>query len=129
MKFLTLAALVGLLAACNAGATTPSAQTLPTQTASTAAVASPPASTATTSCADAFASVDLGAIKSSGDLTSLSDELDSTISACSSVNEWTTALQTAVPNVSIIGALDMLQARCAASPDLAKTSLCTQVHL
>jgi len=127
MKLIAAAALVGLLAACNAGATTPSEQPLPTATQSTAAMTTPSSSAAAMSCTDAFAGTDLSSVNATTDLTTLADQLDATVARCASINDWTAALQTAAPNVSITSALAFLQAQCAANADLSSTPVCVQV--
>jgi len=128
MRFLTLAALVGLLTACNAGATTPSEQPLPTQAASTVPVmsASASASAAGMSCDDAFAAIDLGSATSSDDLTSMKDQVDTTIAACPSINDWTAALAKVAPDLPITDALAFLQQECT-DPAVSSSALCVQV--
>jgi hypothetical protein len=128
MRFLTLAALVGLLAACNAGATTPSEQPLPTQAASTEPMTSPSASAsaAAMSCDDAFASVDLSGVTTADDLTAAKAQLDTTIAACPSINDWTAALTKVAPDVPITAALAFLQEECN-DPAVSDTALCVQV--
>jgi hypothetical protein len=126
MRFLTLAALLGLLTACNAGATTPSQQALPTQSASTVPVMSASASAAGASCDDAFANVDLSSVASGGDLATVKDQLDTTINACPSVNDWTAALQKAAPKIPITDALAFLAEECN-DPAVSASALCIQV--
>jgi hypothetical protein len=126
MRFLTLVALVGLLAACNAGATTPSAQPLPTQAASTVPVTSPSASAAAMSCDEAFVSVDLSGVTTADDLTAAKDQLDTTIASCPSINDWTAALTKVAPDVPITAALAFLQEECN-DPAVSSSALCAQV--
>jgi hypothetical protein len=127
MKLITSAiALVGLLAACNLGATTPSEQSLPTLGSSTGTIPSPSASVAG-SCTDAFAAIDLSAISSTTDLMSLSDELDATISSCPTLEEWTASVQTGLPQVDTTQAQAFLQQRCTDNAMLASTQLCLEV--
>jgi len=125
MRFLTVLALIALLAACNTGAGTTSEQPLSTLPASTGAVASP--SAAAMSCKDAFASVDLSGVTSASDLTTASEQLDTTIASCQSVGDWTLALQTAAPKIDIIDAINFLQERCANNAELGSSSLCIQI--
>ena len=128
MKLITSAiALVGLLAACNAGATTPSEQSLPTLSSSTGTIPSPSASVAAGSCTDAFGAIDLSAISSTTDLMSLSDELDATISRCPTMAEWTAAVQTGLPQVDTTQAQAFVQERCVENAALASTQLCAEV--
>lgn len=125
MKLIPALALVGLLVGCNAGATTPSEQSLPS-VAGSSEMASASAATAMT-CTDAVAGVDVTAIATTTDLMTLGDELDSTISSCADVSEWTTAIQTALPDLDVSQAEAFLQARCAENATLASTAICTEV--
>ena len=125
MRLITAAALIGLLTACTAGATTPSEQPLLTPPASTGMLASP--SEAGMTCDAAFASIDLSSVQSASDLGSVSQEIDTTIAACPSVTDWTTALLTAAPNLSITDAIHFLQDQCTNTAELASSALCTQV--
>jgi hypothetical protein len=128
MKLITIAALVGLLAACNVGATTPSVQPISMPPSSTAGVATPSPSTAVgMSCTDSFAQLDVSAISSTTDMMSLSDQLDTTISACQTVDEWTSAVQTVLPQVDTTQAQAFIQERCTTNTTLATTPLCTEV--
>jgi len=125
MRLITAAALIGLLAACNTGAATPTVQPLLTPPPSMADVASP--SSAAMSCDEAFASVDLSSVQSASDLTSVTDEVDTTIASCPSITDWTTALLKAAPKVSITDANHFLQDECANNMALASSALCEQV--
>jgi hypothetical protein len=131
MKLISAIVLVGLLAACNVGATSPSEQTLPTVTPSTGTVGSTAASASTPavamSCTDAFAAIDLSGTTSVTDLMNLTDEVDTTISDCQTLADWTAAVQTYVPDVQTDDAKQFIQERCADNPTLATTPLCTEV--
>jgi hypothetical protein len=126
MKFLTALGLVALLAACNAGATTPSENPLPTDGASSGA-ASTESSPMAMGCDESFTSVDLTAIDSADDVLALTDELDATITDCADVDEWLARAQAEVPDLDLTQAETFLAARCAASPALASTAICTEV--
>jgi hypothetical protein len=128
MKHISVVALV-LLAACNAGATTPSEQPLPTVTSSTVATASASASAPAVamSCTESFAAIDVSAISSTTDLMSLSDELDSTISNCGTMQEWSAAVQTVLPQVDLTQVEAFIRERCSANLALASTPLCAEV--
>jgi hypothetical protein len=131
MKFVSALALVGLLAACNAGATTPSEQPLPTTAASTTVASASESASASVgtamTCTDAVAAIDLTAVTATTDITTLGDELDETIASCGDVNEWTTAVQTAVPDLDLTQAETFLAARCAENATLASSPICTEV--
>jgi hypothetical protein len=126
MRFLTGLVLAGLLAACNVGATTPSENPLPTA-GSGAASASADHSAMAMGCEDAFAAIDVEAIAATGSLDALTNELDDTISSCSTVEEWSAAAQSALPAIDMTGAETFLQARCAESAALAATAICKEV--
>ena len=125
MRLITAAALIGLLTACNAGATTPSEQPLLTPPPSSEVMASP--SAAAMSCEAAFDSVDLSSVQSASDLSSVSDQVDTTIGSCASVTDWTTALLKAAPKVPIDDAIHFLEQQCTDNAQLAGSSLCLQV--
>lgn len=126
MKFLTGLAMAGLLVACNAGATTPSENPLPTVGSSGAASASADPS-AVASCDDAFAAIDLADVVAMGSLDALTDELDDTIASCGTVDEWVAAAQAVLPAIDMTGAEAFLEARCAESATLAATPICTEL--
>ena len=131
MKFLTVLALAGLLAGCGLGATTPSENPLPTIGQSAAASASASASLEESptamSCSEAFADIDSAAVLAMGGLDAVSDELDTTIAACSSADEWETAAETALPGLDISDPQAFIAARCAEASTLVGAAICTEV--
>lgn len=131
MKFLTVLALAGLLAGCSLGATTPSGNPLPTISASTAASASASAgmgeSPTAMSCSEAFANIDTAAIVAMGRLDAVSDQLDTTIAACASADEWETAAESALAGLDISDPQAFIAARCAEASTLASTPICSEV--
>lgn len=131
MKFLTVLALAGLLAACDVGATTPSENPLPTLSASTAASASASAGTGESptamSCTEAFANIDTAAIVAMGRLDAVSDQLDTTIAACSSADEWESAAEGALSGLDISDPQAFIAARCAEATSLVGAAICTEV--
>ena len=131
MKFLTVLALAGVLAACDIGATTPSANPLPTSDASTAASVSASASMEESptamSCSEAFASIDTAAIVAMGRLDAVSDQLDTTIAACASADEWETAAEGALAGLDIGDPQAFIAARCAEATSLVGAAICTEV--
>ena len=131
MKFLTMLALAGLLAGCSLGATTPSANPLPTLGQSAAASASASASMGESptamSCSEAFANIDTAAIVAMGRLDAVSDQLDATIAACSSADEWETAAESALPGLDISAPQVFIAARCAEASTLVGAAICTDV--
>ena len=78
-------------------------------------------------CQDAFADIDAAAIGSMGSLNAISAELDSTITSCPTVAEWTAAAQTALPDIDMADAQAFLTARCIESQTLASTAICAEV--
>ena len=131
MKFLTVLALAGVLAACDIGATTPSANPLPTSDESTAASVSASASMEESptamSCSEAFANIDTAAIVAMGRLDAVSDQLDTTIAACSSADEWETAAEGALAGLDIGDPQAFIAARCAEATSLVGAAICTEV--
>jgi hypothetical protein len=79
------------------------------------------------SCTHSFAQLDVSAISSTTDMMSLSDQLDTTITACQTVDEWTSAVQTVLPQVDTTQAQAFIQERCTTNTTLATTPLCTEV--
>jgi hypothetical protein len=133
MKILTTLLIAGLLAACGAGATTPSVNPLPSINDGASELPSTlPTADGTPvamACEDAFAAVDLTAIGTMGSLDALTDELDATISACGSAEEWVAAAEAALPTIDMTDAQTFLDARCAESATLATTPICTELGL
>jgi hypothetical protein len=132
MRFLLVALMATALAACDLGASSPSAEPLPSVGAesgmpsvaasasastdasvSAAASASTDASSATSmTCQEAFTSIDVTSLEGMTSLDAASDVLDDTIAACGDVTEWQTALTALVPGVDVTGAEAFLAARC-----------------
>jgi hypothetical protein len=139
MRFLTaplLAVLAALLlAACDVGATTPSEQPIPTLQSSGDATASAAASDddddgSAMSCEDAFAALDIAEISSMSDLESIGDELDETIEACGSVEDWQSAIADVVPELDTSEAEQFLRDRCAEADDeIAESRICQEVAM
>ena len=132
MKILTTIALALLLAACGVGATTPSQASLPpigepSATASASADMSAAESPTAMSCTNAFASIDADSIIAMGSLAAVSDELDSTIAACSSADDWEAAAESALPGLDISDPQSFIAARCAEATTLVGAAICTEV--
>ena len=118
MRVLTILAAAMLLAACSLGATAPSDE------ASDAASASQMTSTA---CADAFGAIDVEAVVSMGSLDALADELDATISACDTADDWEAAAEIALPGLDISDPQEFLAARCAENATLGSSLICAEL--
>ena len=138
MRFLLAILIVGVLAACNAGASTPTENPLPTlePTASQAGtdtstdeMASHSANPSPTamSCDEAFSQLTSSDISSVSDLTALTDELDDTVANCPSLDDWRTAAEDALPNLDLSGVESFLQARCLDADWLSDTVLCQEL--
>ena len=131
MKYLTILALAFLLAACDVAATTPSGEPLPSFGESSAsAVVSPSATTdqpAAMSCTDAFANVDASSVIAMGRLDAVSDELDATIAACSTADEWEAAAESALPGLDMSDPQSFIAARCAEASTLVGAAICSEV--
>jgi flagellin-like hook-associated protein FlgL len=142
MRFLTAILLAGLLAACaGAGDASPSeVESLPDlfspsieESAEESADASPDASMDATSdgamamdCADAFDELAAEDVDSLSDLTAVTDELDDTIEACDSVEEWLDEAEQRLPDVDLTGAESFLEARCEEA-ELSDSLLCAEL--
>jgi hypothetical protein len=132
VKFLALLALAGLLAACDAGATTPSENPLPpigesSASASATSEATTEESSTTTGCSDAFANIDAQAVIAMGRLDAVSDELDATLAACSTADEWEAAAESALPGLDISDPQEFIAARCAEVTSLVGAAICAEV--
>ena len=124
-----LLALAVALAACDVGASTPSAEPLPSIGGSSAppsTAASTDASAGIASCEDAVAALDVGELTS---LDGASDALDQTIASCESVADWEAQVGAAVPLLDLETARTFLAARCAANTTLAGTPICAEVAM
>lgn len=144
MRFLTAIALAALLAACNAGASTPTQNPLPTvdsshsmssMESSASHEASPSseasgmanASPTEASCQTAFDDLDLADIGSMTSLSDLTDELDATIGNCPSLDDWRTKAQEMLPNLDLSEVEQFIRDRCDESSELRSTAVCDEV--
>jgi hypothetical protein len=133
MKYLSVMLLALALAACDLGASSPSAEPLPSIGAASMAadhsmgdgMSMEPAGSA--DCADAFGDLDLADLADLTDLDAASDALDDTIAGCGSVADWEGQLATALPMLSLDDADAFLAARCAANATLADSAICVEV--
>lgn len=134
MKHLSPALLLALavaLAACDLGASTPSAEPLPSIGGASASAdastdASADASSGVVTCEDAVAALDLSGLTS---LDGASSALDETIASCESVADWEEHVGAAVPVLDLETAGTFLAARCAANSALAGTPICEEVAM
>lgn len=135
MKYLSVLLLALALAACDLGASSPSAEPLPSiGTESMAADHSMEASTDASAltamtCEEAVAALDLTALADTATLDAASDALDDTIASCASVADWEAELSLALPLLDLEDAETFLAARCSASPSLADTTICQEVAM
>ena len=133
MKYLSVLLLALALAACDLGASSPSAEPLPSIGAASvpadhsmgADMSMEPDETA--DCEDAFADLDLADLAGLTDLDAASDVLDDTIAGCGSVADWEAQLGTALPMLSLDDAQDFLAARCGANDAIADSPICGEV--
>jgi hypothetical protein len=128
MKTIFVVGMGCLLAACGTSLTSPSVQA----EGSFAGSASPwvSASTAaseTESCEAAFASLDLGELARSPELSAVADALDDTIAQCPTLADWTALVQLNLPEVDLSGIEAFLHERCTDSEALAASPICTEV--
>ncbi|HEX6140684.1 MAG TPA: hypothetical protein VF013_09555 [Candidatus Limnocylindria bacterium] len=138
MRFLTAIALAALLAACNAGASTPTENPLPTVDSSHSMSSMEPsasdeasgmanASPTEASCQTAFDDLDLADIGSMTSLSDLTDELDATIGNCPSLDEWRTKAEEMLPNLDLGEVEQFIRDRCDESSELRSTAVCDEV--
>jgi hypothetical protein len=132
MKHLSPALLLALavaLAACDLGASTPSAEPLPSIGGSSADASMDPstdASAGTAACEDAVAALDVSGLTS---LDAASVALDETIASCETVADWEAQVGAAVPLLDLETAQTFLAARCVANTTLAGTPICEEVAM
>jgi hypothetical protein len=141
MKYLSLLLLAVALAACDLGASSPSAEPLPSigdasmaadhsMEAGMSMEASAEASSVTgAACDDAVTALDATTLAAMATLDDASDALDGTIAGCESVLAWESALGTAAPLLDLADADSFLSARCAANPALAGSPICDEVAM
>ena len=135
MKYLTLLLLAMALTACDLGASSPSAEPLPSVgAASTEADHSMEASADASSmtgmtCDDAVAALDPTVLSEMATLDAASDALDDTIASCASVSDWETTVSDALPLLDLTAAETFLSGRCAANATLADTPICSEVTM
>ena len=79
------------------------------------------------SLSEAFASIDTAAIVAIGRLDAVSDQLDTTIAACASADEWETAAEGALAGLDIGDPQASIGARCAEATSLVGAAICTEV--
>jgi hypothetical protein len=132
VKVLTILALAALLAACDIGATTPSEASLPSigessTTASASTSATMEESPTAMSCSDAFADIDAAAIVAIGRLDAVTDQLDSTLAACSTADEWESAAESALVGLDISDPQGFIAARCANAITLVDAAICSEI--
>jgi hypothetical protein len=125
VKILTTIALALFLAACGVGATTPIGES--SASASASADATADGSPTSMSCTEAFANIDTNSVIAMGSLDAVSDELDSTIAACSSADDWEAAAETALSGLDIADPQSFIAARCAEATALADAPICAEV--
>lgn len=145
MKFLTAAllALVLGLAACDAGASSPSEQPLPSigsesmdadhsmapgESMDDDADESADASSATgMTCEEAVGELDVADLASLTDLDSASDVLDDTIASCDSVAAWESELGAALPLLNLDNAESFLDERCDENDEIDDSAVCEEL--
>ncbi len=135
MKYLSVLLLALALAACDLGASSPSAEPLPSVGAESMEAdhsmdASADASSMTgMTCDDAVAALDPTVLAEMTSLDAASDALDDTIASCSSVSDWETSVSDALPLLDLTSAETFLSGRCAANATLADSPICEEVTM
>lgn len=140
MRYLIAVLVMGLLAACDLGAATPSAEPLPSLASADATMddrasdghADPTADASSdgmsAACADAWAEVDTTGIESLADLEMAAAEVEVTIEACESLQAWADEAQQALPEIHGMDLEAWLFARCATDERFAGTAVCEEMN-
>lgn len=126
MRFVISVAMAGLLAACSLGATTPSENSLPPIGESSSGASASESAMTSAACVAAFDSLSVDPT-SLGSLDAVVDELDSTISACATVDDWEAAAESALPGLDLSDPQEFLAARCAENATLSTSLICAEV--
>ena len=137
MKYLSVLLLALALAACDLGASSPSAEPLPSIGAESMAAdhsmgadesASADASSMTgMTCEQAFGELDVADLADMSSLDAASDVLDDTIASCGSVADWESELSAAVPLLDVEQAESFLDERCDENDEIDDTPICEEV--
>jgi hypothetical protein len=142
MKYLSVLLLALALAACDLGASSPSAEPLPSIGADHSmaagesmdmdddddASASADASSATgMTCEEAFSELSVADLADITTLDEASDVLDDTIASCGSVSDWESELSAAVPGLDLDDAEQFLDERCDENDAIDDTPVCEEV--
>ncbi|HEX2142039.1 MAG TPA: hypothetical protein VHK28_07190 [Candidatus Limnocylindria bacterium] len=140
-----LTAMALVLVACDMGASTPTEQPIPTvQGTDDGAMASAGASADATSdddddngddddsspiamtCEEAVSDIE-DDVSSLTDLESITDELDDTIGACASVQEWEDAVSEVAPGLTLTDVESFIDERCDDNDRIDDTPICEEV--
>ncbi len=113
-----------LLAACSTNSGS-SASPTPTEPMMASPSMDSTASPLAMSCDEAFGSMSASDLTSIHSLADAQGLLDTTIAACPTPSDWTTAAQAVLPTVDLSQAQDFLRQRCAANDQLAATQICS----
>jgi hypothetical protein len=142
MKYLSVLLLALALAACDLGASSPSAEPLPSIGADHSMAAgesmdmdddddadeSAEASSATgMTCEEAFSELSVADLADITTLDEASDVLDDTIASCGSVSDWESELSAAVPGLDLDDAEQFLDERCDENDAIDDTPVCEEV--
>jgi hypothetical protein len=129
-RYVSVVALVGLLAACSGQGDGGSASSAPA--ASTAASGSPASSeaasgTASSACSEAFAPLAELGITSTSELGDLQEEVQPTIESCESVADWIAGAQEVVADEVRPGTADLLLRIQCEDLALGNTAICEEL--
>jgi hypothetical protein len=146
MKYLLVLLLALGLAACDLGASSPSAEPLPSIGDESMAAdhsmspeesmdddddesGSPDASSATgMTCEEAFEELDVADLADVTSLDAASDVLDDTIASCGNVADWESELSAAVPTLDVDEAEAFLDERCDENDEIDDTPICEELE-
>ena len=135
MRYLIAVLMMGLLAACDLGAATPSEQPLPSvgdsveesmdAHESDGADASDDMTAMT--CEEAWDAVPVDDVSSIDDLEAIGDELERTVEACDSLDAWLDEAASMMPAIDEGSARAWAAARCSENDTLSESPVCVEI--
>ncbi len=134
MRYLIAVLMMGLLAACTMGASTPTEQPLPSiemsveESAEESIAASPDETTAAAmTCEEAWAEIALTEVSSVEELETIAEDLDATIENCESLEEWLDQASVLLPMVDTAEVEAWAAERCEENDTLSDSAICTEI--
>lgn len=136
MRYLIAVLMMGLLAACDLGATTPTQEPLPSVEMSaeesddadeSAEASADESEAAAMTCEEAWAEIDVTDVGTLEDLESISTQLDVTIENCESLDEWLDQAEDTIPTVDTADIESWAAERCSESDTLSESPICEEI--